>query len=347
MRLRLYSLAFAVGATAFLFAADSSTTSKAKVAKAEPDPAEFEKNVKPVLAKSCAPCHNDRVSSGGLNIHPFSFPGSVTEQRDEWERILQKIRTGEMPPKGFPKPPEAQIATLLKFVQSEFERSDQAVKPDPGRVTARRLNRSEYSNTVRDLLGVDFRAEKDFPTDDSGHGFDNIGDVLTISPVLMEKYIMAAERIAARAIGADPMPKPLEAEYSNKSNSIRRPDFSSIEATHGIEWDGEYNVIIGLPGQRGPEGTPVQMGVWMDGTLLQTLSVETKPSKLVYFNPYSEEKLRLFLPEGDHTFRVGFINDDFVCRIDHLRWSVSVESGTRQSQEDPDLRAQFRIGMCE
>ena len=70
-------------------------------------------------------------------------------------------------------------------------------KPDPGRVTARRLNRNEYTNTIRDLLGVDFRAERDFPTDDSGYGFDNIGDVLTMSPLLMERYMSAAERIAA------------------------------------------------------------------------------------------------------------------------------------------------------
>ncbi len=96
---------------------------------------------------------------------------------------------------------------MAKFIHEKWEIADKSIPPDPGRVTARRLNRSEYSNTVRDLLGVDFRAEKDFPTDDSGYGFDNIGDVLTISPVLMEKYIDAAERIAARAIGADPLPK--------------------------------------------------------------------------------------------------------------------------------------------
>src|SRR6185503_16402592 len=118
-------------------------------------------------------------------------------------------------PKGVPRPPDEQMTAMMKFVQSEFEKADRNIKPDPGRVTARRLNRNEYSNTIRDLLAVEFRAEKDFPTDDSGYGFDNIGDVLTISPILMEKYISAAERIAARAIGADPLPKkPLTAEYS-------------------------------------------------------------------------------------------------------------------------------------
>ncbi|MEX2262596.1 MAG: DUF1592 domain-containing protein [Bryobacteraceae bacterium] len=272
----------------------------------------FETIVQPVLANSCAACHNDRMASGGLNIGLYSTPGSIAEHRGDWERILQKIRTGEMPPKGVPRPPDGQIDALMNFVRDEFEKADRNVKPDPGRVTARRLNRSEYSNTIRDLLSVDFSAERDFPTDDSGYGFDNIGDVLTISPVLMEKYMVAAERIAARALGADPLPNPLEVEYHSKDKSIRRPDWSTIEATHRIEWDGEYIVRIGLPGERAPDGKPVTMGFWMDGTLLHSRSVETKPSGLVYFNPYSEEELRLNLPEGDHTFRVGFIADDFV-----------------------------------
>jgi hypothetical protein len=218
-----------------------------------------------------------------------------------------------MPPKGLPRPPAAHVEALLGFVRQEFEKADRDVPPDPGRVTARRLNRNEYSNTIRDLLGVDFRAEKDFPTDDSGHGFDNIGDVLTISPVLMEKYIDAAERISARAIGANPLPKkPLEFEYHSKNKTIRRLDFSTVEATHRVEWDGEYTVIIGLPGQRGEDAKPVTLGFWMDGKLIHTMPVETKPSKLVYFDPYSEEEFRVYLPEGDHVFRAGFIDDEAV-----------------------------------
>ena len=240
----------------------------------------------------------------------------MVQHRDGWERIVQKVRTGEMPPEGLPRLPAAQIETLVKFVQREFEKADRNVKPDPGRVTARRLNRNEYSNTIRDLLAVDFRAERDFPTDDSGHGFDNMSDVLTISPVLMEKYIAAAERIASRAIGADPLPKkPVEAEYHIKHKTIRRVDSSTIEATHRLDWDGEYIVRIGLPGERGQDAKPVTLGFWMNGKLLQTSLVETKPSKLEYFDPYSDTELRLALPAGDHVFRAGFINDDFVKTV--------------------------------
>lgn len=295
-----------------LFIAAVATLSAADSGKAP----SFETAVTPLLAKSCAPCHNDRMQSGSVNIGPYTAPASLLQHRDEWERLLRKVRSGEMPPKGVPKPPPEQLNAFLKFVDSEFARADRNVKPDPGRVTARRLNRNEYSNTIRDLLGVDFRAEKDFPADDSGFGFDNIGDVLTISPVLMEKYLNAAERIASRAIGADPLPKkPLEFEYHTKNKTIRRAARSTIECTHRVDWDGEYLVRIGLPGERAADAKPVTMGFWMDGKLIHSMKVETKPSGLVYFNPYSEEQFRVVLPEGDHVFRAGFVDDDFAATL--------------------------------
>jgi hypothetical protein len=275
--------------------------------------ANFDSAVKPVLSGTCALCHNDRLSSGGLNINAFLTPNSITQYRDGWETILQKLRAGEMPPKGIPRPPDTQLQALIRYVEGEFEKDDRNSKPDPGHVTAHRLNRSEYTNTIRDLLAVDFRAERDFPTDDSGYGFDNIADVLTISPVLMEKYVDAAENIAARAMGADPLPKkPLEVQYHAKDKTIRRPDLSTIEATHRVEWDGDYIVRFGMPGERSADAKPVTLGFWMDGTLLKTLAVETKPSNLVYFDPYSEAEVRVYLPSGDHVFRTGFIDDDFV-----------------------------------
>jgi mono/diheme cytochrome c family protein len=271
-----------VFASSVLYAANSARPPKpaskvpsSQVAKAS----SFERDIQPLLANNCTTCHNDQLASGGLDLAKFSTASSILQHRDGWERIVQKVRTGEMPPEGLPRLPVAQIEALVKFVQSEFEKADRNVKPDPGRVTARRLNRNEYSNTIRDLLAVDFRAERDFPTDDSGHGFDNMSDVLTISPVLMEKYIAAAERIASRAIGGDPLPKkPVEAEYHIKHKTIRRLDASTIEATHRLDWDGEYIVRIGLPGERGQDAKPVTLGFWMNGKLLQTSLVETKPS---------------------------------------------------------------------
>ena len=279
-------------------------------ALAAADTPTFEKTVAPVLARTCTPCHNEALASGGVNIAPFTQAASLTGSRDGWDIILRKIRSGEMPPKGVPRP--AQMDAVIQYLQDEFARADRNIKPDPGRVTARRLNRSEYSNTIRDLLAVEFRAEQSFPTDDLGNGFDNIGDVLTVSPVLMDRYLAAAARIASRAVGADPVPKPLEAQYANKDKKIRRVDFSTIEASGRIEFDGEYIVRFGLPGERAADARPVTLAFWMDGKLLHSMPVETRPSKLVYFDPYSEEQMRLFLPEGDHVFRAAFLGDDFV-----------------------------------
>src|ERR1051325_2716201 len=271
----------------------------------------FEKTVQPVLGKTCTPCHNEQLESGGLNIAAFTKVSSLTADRPGWDRILDKLRAGEMPPKGVPRP--AGLDAAIEYLDGEFAKADRNSKPDPGRVTARRLNRVEYSNTIRDLLAVDFRAEKSFPTDDLGNGFDNIGDVLTVSPVLMEKYLSASGSVARRAIGADPLPKkPLEIQLHMKDRKVRRVDASSIEGTTHIEFDGEYTIRIGLPGERGKDAKAVQLGFWMDGKLLNTISAETKPSGLVYFNPYSDETMRLYIPEGDHVFRAGFIGDDFV-----------------------------------
>jgi Protein of unknown function (DUF1592)/Protein of unknown function (DUF1588)/Protein of unknown function (DUF1587)/Protein of unknown function (DUF1595)/Protein of unknown function (DUF1585) len=274
----------------------------------------FENTVQPVLLKTCTPCHNQQLASGGLVIAPFTKAASIKDDRADWQRILDKLRAGEMPPRGIPRPP--QLDAAIAYVEHQFELADKNVKPDPGRVTARRLNRAEYSNTIRDLLSVEFHAEKSFPTDDLGNGFDNIGDVLTVSPVLMEKYLSAAQKISAKALGADPLPKkPLQIQFAAKDKKIRRPDPSTIEAVGNIPFDGEYDIIFGLPGERGPDAKPVTLGFWVDGKLLHTQSAETKPSDLVYFNPYSEEHMRLFLSEGDHEFRAGFIGDDFVKEL--------------------------------
>jgi len=137
-------------------------------------------------------------------------------------------------------------------------------------------------------------------------------DVLSLSPLLMEKYLSAAERIAERAIATGPLPSPIKVEYSLKLENLQRLDPSTVELAHRIDFDAEYDLVIGLPGQRAENAKPVRLGLWLDGKLLQTLRVETKPSGLVYFDPYSEERLRVSLPEGDHTLRLGFIGDDFI-----------------------------------
>lgn len=280
------------------------------------DAAGFDAKVKPILKNTCSGCHNEAFLSGDLNLTLFLDPATVFEDRAAWEKIVRKIESGEMPPKGMPRPPQAQMTALVEFLKGEFEKADAAVKPDPGRVVAKRLNRNEYRNTVRDLLAVDFRAENDFPVDDSGYGFDNIGEILTVSPLLMEKYLNAAEVISSRAMGADPLPKkPVETTCDLKNKNLRRLDYSTVEASQRIDFDAEYTVRFGFPGERGADAKPVKMGFYLDGQLLGAMDVETKPSKLLFFNPYSEGEMRVYLPEGDHVFRAAFLNDDFAAKI--------------------------------
>jgi mono/diheme cytochrome c family protein len=275
----------------------------------------FESSILPVLRGTCGQCHNDTRASGGLNVGDLGTRDSVVRHREEWEQILRRVRDGEMPPPGAARPSDPELEAFVDTIRDALERADAGAPPDPGRVTARRLNRSEYTNTIRDLLGVDFRAENYFPTDDSGDGFDNIGEVLTVSTVLMESYMSAAERIARWAISTDLPPEPLVEEYRSREGRIRRVDPGTIEAFHRVEYAGEYTVRIGLPGERAPDAKPVTLNLWMDGELLASRQIETRPSGLVYFNPYSEEEMQVYLPEGDHVFRAGFTGDDFVSTL--------------------------------
>ena len=194
-------------------------------------------------------------------------------------------------------------------------------RADPGHVVARHLTRAEYRNTIRDLLGVDFQTAQEFPVDDSGEGFDNLGSVLSVSPLLAEKYLSAAERISARALGLVHLPKAINASYADDKNynegapltgisgSARRAGNSFIEVTHRIDYDGEYVIQAGLAGQRGPDGKPVTMGFWMDGSLLHSEEVQTTPPQSVYFSPFELKEFRVFLSEGVHKFRLGFMDD--------------------------------------
>jgi hypothetical protein len=156
------------------------------------------------LKKYCFDCHGGSQPEAGLSLAEFRDDASVVGQRDRWKIVIGMVETTGMPPEDSPQPTADERAGFLLAVRGVFERAARDAKPDPGRVTMRRLNRTEYRNTIRDLLGVDFDPTEDFPSDDIGHGFDNIGDVLTMSPVLMERYLSAAESIIQRAIKDGP-----------------------------------------------------------------------------------------------------------------------------------------------
>jgi mono/diheme cytochrome c family protein len=280
---------------------------------AEPAPAAFAAATR-LFEDTCSQCHSGPDADAGFDVTRYQSLASLSTDRAAWELIFAKVRSGEMPPTGTERR-EGEIADLLSFLEAEFARADADMAPDSGRVTLRRLNRAEYTNTIRDLLGIEFHADREFPTDDSGEGFDNIGDVLTISPMLMEKYLSAAARIAQRAIAAEPLPKPVKVEYGLKFDNLRRLDRSNVELTHRFDFDADYDLIVGMPGQRPDGAKAVTLGLWVDGKLTHKARVETTRSKLVYVEPYSEEQFRVSLPAGDHRLRLGFIDDEFVKTV--------------------------------
>jgi mono/diheme cytochrome c family protein len=160
----------------------------------------FTADIAPILAKYCTTCHGSgRRLRGNLSLARFKTDADARKEPRVWEAVAQNLRSGDMPPAGRARPSAAETDRLLAWIGANTSTVDCTQARDPGRVTLRRLNRVEYKNTIRDLVGISFKPADDFPADDVGYGFDNIGDVLSLSPLLMEKYLAAAEQIAATA----------------------------------------------------------------------------------------------------------------------------------------------------
>ncbi|HZJ15517.1 MAG TPA: DUF1592 domain-containing protein, partial [Chthoniobacteraceae bacterium] len=144
---------------------------------------------------------------GDLDLVKIVGSTNLLEHHEVWEKVVEALDSGDMPPEKKPQPAPAQREMLLGFIGGQLSNVDCKLGFNPGKVTIRRLNREEYRNTIRDLLLVDFQPD-DFPNDEVGYGFDNIADVLSLPPLLMEKFMNAAEEIAKKAIVLDAAPKP-------------------------------------------------------------------------------------------------------------------------------------------
>jgi hypothetical protein len=197
-----------------------------------------------------------------------------------------------MPPPGVPKPPAADITAVTTWLETEFARQDAAIQPEPGRVFARRLNRSEYNNTVRDLLGVDIHPADDFPADQAAFGFDDIADALNVNSVLMEKYADAADRGVRTAIFGPEKMKPAATHYPfavrmNHTRGTKEiiPDaahydltgLSSMHASHVMHRfpvDATYSFRVVFNGHRPNQSMPAHGAVWIDGKMIQEMEVD-------------------------------------------------------------------------
>jgi len=236
-------------------------------------PEEFQRAVLPVLSKSCLGCHSDRLHTGKLSLEPFRDPALAAGQPDVWQKVLDKLVAGQMPPRPLAPLSASELAAVTGWIRKLPGISDIATSPseaDPGRVTARRLNRAEYNNTVRDLLGVTIRPADEFPVDDSGYGFDNIGDVLSLSPMLMEKYVNAARAVARAAVLGEPYPekpgqlvhltpKKMQDDVHAKGNETPYSMRGTLYRTYHFPVDGEYEFRWRYGNYRG-RGKPVGPG---------------------------------------------------------------------------------------
>lgn len=273
----------------------------------------FKKDVLPLFKKYCFECHGTEEPEAGLDMIAFSrqLPGRATAAR-KWEKILQLIESGAMPPADHdPLPTKDEQKRMVKWIDDTIFFVDCERPPDPGRVTIRRLNRAEYNNTIRDLFGIDFKPAKDFPSDDVGYGFDNIGDVLSVQPLLMEKYLDAAESITDKVIvlvnsknvqHRDPEQlKKTGAANPGPQGFLIMPSTAEVFDRFEIPVTGEYIIRAEAAAiQAGPEKAKVEFRI--DGKKIKVFEVEGHLKPGMY-----ETKVKL--SRGKRKFAAAFIND--------------------------------------
>jgi hypothetical protein len=191
------------GVLALLVAFTESSDQVSSNAAAVDRAATFRTDVEPILAQFCGECHGGGTVTAEIAFDEFKSDAELLGHRELWWKAYKQLRAELMPPREHERPSAGQTQRILDWINTavfEIDPSD----PDPGLVTIRRLSRTEYRNTVRDLLGVEFDAHAAFPPDEGANGFDNLGDAQTMSPLLLEKYIAAAKSIVAQAVPTAP-----------------------------------------------------------------------------------------------------------------------------------------------
>jgi hypothetical protein len=221
----------------------------------------FRERIRPVLSQYCFDCHGDGENKGGIAFDELKTDDAILNH-ELWLKVLKNVRAGIMPPQKKPHPTPEVRKKLEEWIKYDAFGIDPK-NPDPGRVTVRRLNRTEYRNTIRDLMGVDYDTDQEFPPDDTGYGFDDIADVLTMSPILLEKYVDAAKTIVAKAVpmtgaevaetivpGREFVGNPDVASSSSKtpknSLSLSYYEKAAISNTFQVKHAGHYQIALDL-----------------------------------------------------------------------------------------------------
>ena len=290
----------------------SSRAQKKPVTSSVPN---FSTDVSPIVDKYCIKCHSGDAAPGGVRLTKGMTGTAALKNPTIWNKVATNLTNHHMPPEGSPAPTEAQRRAIAKWVGTSFAVNCNLA--DPGKVTLRRLNREEYNNSVRDLLGVSIRPADDFPNDDVGYGFDNIGDVLSMSPLLMEKYLTASEKVVKDAIR---LPKTITQTVSGETmaysaagvraveNSLEFSSNGTGSAVFKVKTGGWYRIQVkAAEDHAGPENAKLDLKMGRD--LLTTFSVvDRKSSPGTYVFPIK-------LLAGDTTLSLTFTNDYFVAAV--------------------------------
>lgn len=269
---------------------------------------EFRQKIEPLLQDYCYDCHGDGASKGDFVLDDFTSTAALLENQHVWLRIWENLRTQIMPPaKEEFQPSVKERKEMIAWIEQRIFSLDPE-NPDPGRVTIRRMNRQEYRNTIADVVGVNFNTADNFPPDDTGFGFDTIGDVLTISPLLMEKYFNAAEEIAEAALPIDAgKPKPIMIDAGDFRDRGGRQTARFMEANAAqtvtakriIDTSAQYSLEVAYTvksegGQ--PKGQSAKFQMLIDGKKVLEIDFNSDTSRGSRF-------LQNFdLVEGDHRF---------------------------------------------
>ena len=304
---RRISLALATVAAFLCLAAAPHAAAQASRQDADPG-TELLRNT---VRRHCLACHNDRTLTAGLSLQGVDA-GRVAEHSPVLEKVLQKLRAGEMPPPGRPRLDAATAADVVTWLETALDREATA-NPNPGAPAIHRLNRAEYRNAVRDLLELDLDHARDLPADDSGYGFDNIGDVLTVSPLHVEQYVAAARRVSRLAVGSL-TPRPVVERYEPR-------DGTTDEAIEGLPpnerggilfrryfaFDADYTLTVRVRGRRTTGMPPPRLDVRVDGLRVRLVDADFDPEEANQLTRNFE--LRLPLPAGEHEIGAGFLTE--------------------------------------
>ena len=204
-----------------------------------------------MLDKYCVTCHNQRLKTGGLALDTVNLD-RVAENAETLEKVLRKLHGGMMPPQGMPRPDEPTVTRFMATLEASLERAAVS-RPDPGRSTLHRLNRTEYGNAIHDLLDLDIDVTALLPADDEANGFDNIADVLRVSPSLLEQYLSASDKLASLAVG-DPSITPVSLVFhappdlsqENHIEGLPLGTRGGILIHYNFPLDGEYDIRVFL-----------------------------------------------------------------------------------------------------